>query len=160
VWLGRGDGTLIDRIDVESAVRAGTLAVADLNADGIADLVTSSQDQDLVVVVLLGQGDGTFGAPVSYSGHGGAPLAIADFDRDGLLDILEPGGNMNLFRGRGDGTFLAAVSYAAAGSPVLAADFNGDARPDLLLANSTGEAIVNTTTPSVQVLLNSPDACK
>ena len=108
----------------------GDLAVADLNADGKLDVVTANKDSD-TVSVLLGNGNGTLRYSYLYNDFstGGAPtsVALADFDRDGRLDIVttSPDSNeLNILRGCGDGAFLPAEHIAA--RPIATADFNGD----------------------------------
>src|SRR6516164_5374638 len=70
-------------------------AVADLNGDGHLDVVVAEDDAG--VGVMLGNGDGTFQAPVSYStgGFTRSPIAIADLDGDGKLDLVVIDGVIN-----------------------------------------------------------------
>ena len=108
------------------------LAVADLNRDGIPDMVVGIAGG---IVVLLGHGDGTFGAEQMYLPKGGIgnAVAIGDFNGDGKLDVVTGGG---LLIGNGDGTFqrfgpsfgLANVYGAVSG------DLNGDGKLDVVLS--------------------------
>jgi hypothetical protein len=72
---------------------ADSLDVADLDNDGRLDLVTGNGWESRTVSVVLGRGDGTFGAPVSASvlmlNNGEPPpgMALGDFDGDGDQDI-------------------------------------------------------------------------
>ena len=52
------------------------VATGDFNRDGKQDIVVVNQDQDNVAV-LLGNGDGTFAAPVTYSLPAGVPMQVA-----------------------------------------------------------------------------------
>src|SRR5215471_19053646 len=64
ILLGRGDGTLRNRIDYSTGPAAVGVAVADLDGDGNLDLVTA--DALDAVSVLLGNGDGSFKLNVDY----------------------------------------------------------------------------------------------
>ena len=81
-----------------------------------------------------GNGDGTFqGLPNLPVGPTG--FVSADFNGDGLTDIAFIGDNGNLTTavGRGDGTLAVTSQIAAtAGEFLLAGDFNGDGRPDVV----------------------------
>jgi hypothetical protein len=74
-------------------------------------------------------------------------LALADFDRDGLIDIFVANDAIRqfLYRNRGDGTFedVALLAFAAydqdgrafSGMGVDFADYDNDARPDVVVTN-------------------------
>jgi polyvinyl alcohol dehydrogenase (cytochrome) len=119
------------------------VAVGDFNGDGNADFVVANSG----VSVWLGNGNGTFRAPVS-SASGVSPVALAtgDFNDDGLLDVaaVYATGSVAILLGNGDGTFQAAVNYAAGSSPAAVAvvDFNGDGVPDLAVANAGGVSVL------------------
>ena len=67
--------------------RSATVIAADFNGDGILDLATGNY-YDANIAILLGNGDGTFGAHVNYPAASGARgLAVADFNGDGRLDL-------------------------------------------------------------------------
>src|SRR4051812_5895434 len=68
-----------------------SLATTDLNHDGKPDSVVWDPGEN-VVQVLLGNGDGTFQSPRSFTAGGdstgGGNLAVADVNRDGNVDVL------------------------------------------------------------------------
>lgn len=81
--LGRGDGTFQSPvIDTEPVI---AIASADINGDKIPDLVVT--DLALGTVVRIGNGDGSFQAATPIVSTPLADFAIADFNRDGTLDI-------------------------------------------------------------------------
>lgn len=100
VLLGKGDGTF-RRVSVYSSgvVNSTSVAVGDLNGDGIPDLAVAnfcspagcSDPGEGSVSVLLGNGGGTFTLAAIYSagGYWGTfSSAVADLNGDGLLDIV------------------------------------------------------------------------
>src|SRR5271156_324048 len=126
-----------------------SVAMADVNGDGKPEMVVASfcarawNCTDLVgpggVSVLLGNGDGTFQPPVTYSsgGYDASSVAIADVNGDGKLDVVVVNqcqssssciGSVSVLFGNGDGTFQPPVSYSTAGDnpeSVAIADLNG-----------------------------------
>jgi hypothetical protein len=136
-----------------------SVAMADVNGDGKPDMVvasfcaSASNCTDLFgpggVSVLLGNGDGTFQPPVTYSsgGYDASSVAIADVNGDGKLDVVVVNqcqssssciGSVSVLFGNGDGTFQPPVSYSTAGDnpeSVAIADLNGDGHPDLVVSN-------------------------
>src|SRR5207249_2581052 len=112
----------------------------DFNGDGKLDLAVANYDGN-DVKALLGNGNGTFAAAVSYAaGTDPCSVTSGDFNGDGKLDlaVANTGGNsVSVLLGNGDGTFAAAVNYATGTSPfsVTRGDFNGDGKIDLVVAN-------------------------
>src|ERR1700687_4333501 len=104
-----------------------SVAVGDLNGDHKTDLVVYNQNSpnnESLLGVLLGKGDGTLQAVVTYD-PGGSSLApttvvIADLNNDHKPDLAVVNGstgNFGVLLGNGDGTFQpAATNFLCAGS--------------------------------------------
>jgi hypothetical protein len=115
--LGNGSFAAQKRFSVDSNLNPGltpsAIAAGDFNGDGQLDLATTNSVSNNVSI-LLGNGDGTFGAPdqQSASGPGNAPL-LADFNGDGTPDsvVLNGAGDVLLRLGRSDqlGTFAGPI---------------------------------------------------
>jgi hypothetical protein len=127
-------------------------AAADFNGDGKLDLaVANNFTEASTVAVLEGNGNGTFQTPVLYKAEND-PFAVitADFNGDGKLDLAAANicgdascfgmpvpGLVSVFLGNGDGTFQRETTYTTGNSSIglASADFNGDGRLDLAVAN-------------------------
>jgi hypothetical protein len=126
----------------------------DFTGTGRIDLATANFGSN-DVSVLLGKGDGTFGAQVTYP-VGTLPdgLAAGDFSSNARTDlaVANLGSNdVSVLLGNGDGTFQPQVTYPVGANPgaVVAGEFTGDGRTDL--------ATTNYGSDSVSVLLGKGD---
>jgi len=128
--------------------RTDAVMAKDLNADGKIDLVMGN---DPSVTVLLGNGDGTFGAATTYATlpsllGGFSSVTAGDFNGDGKLDLAagEDGG-VGVLPGNGDGTFGARSDFICDASThhnsVIAGDFNLDGKIDLVSAGSKSSSV-------------------
>jgi len=120
--------------------------VADINGDGKLDVVGSTCIGGYVYVAL-GNGDGTFQAPIytatlPTSNYG---MTVADFNADGKMDIaiLNQENNLAILLGNGDGTFQPAKNYLTGVEPnsITTGDFNGDGKLDIILSADTNNEI-------------------
>jgi regulation of enolase protein 1 (concanavalin A-like superfamily) len=118
---------------------------ADFNRDGRIDLIGGVDPFGAPIVdlmIAIGRGDGTFDPPRSL-GFAGQPLAVADFNRDGRLDVVvRTSTHVILLPGRGDGTFSAPRTIQPletfSSEPLaVVADFTGDGRLDIGLPAAT-----------------------
>jgi len=143
ILLGNGDGTFQAPVAyiVPIGYGANSLLSADLNRDGIRDLVVNANGD---VYLMIGHGDGTFGKSALCCNGDATPAIITDFNGDGIPDLAVPSGSYisvaNLLLGNGDGTFGAAVPYVVGNGAAEFAvgDFNGDGRPDIVAGNGGG----------------------
>jgi uncharacterized protein (TIGR03437 family) len=152
VLLGKGDGTFqspsyipLPGPLVQQGLGAATvapLAVGDVNGDSKPDIVTVVNGQ---VVTLLGNGNGTFGAPLITT-TGAAPPQILIANLNGKPDLLLADccglSEASFLSGKGDGTFQPEVRFPSGSNPVglAVADFNGDGTPDLAIAGQIMES--------------------
>jgi hypothetical protein len=170
-YVNNGDGIHFNAMPaIIWPLQAGTILLTDVNGDGNADIVALSynsaanpQNPDPtkpdVLMIFYGNGDGTFGQPVTTSTPGLLInlsrnyylAAVADMNGDGLPDIVLSDGYLVsiLYNqgGQGNGSFVS--DFGTQCSPCGEAHFlagqginslslqnvRGSSRPDLIVAN-------------------------
>jgi len=105
--------------------------------------VVAAASNDDTIVVMRGNGDGTFRAAQAFPGAAlsATSISIADLDSDGKLDVATADGAdlVSVFLGNGDGTLRPSLDFTASGVPtsIAVADFDGDGDYDLAVSELT-----------------------
>jgi uncharacterized repeat protein (TIGR02543 family) len=151
-FLGRGSGGVGDGTFTQgiAAIAIGSpkgLVLADLDKDGILDVVVATEGASVGVLKGNGSGgvgDGSFRAGVPFFGSGTTfDVTVGDFNGDGYLDIASAnytGQSISVFLGAPGLVFGPVFTHPAPGSPlgIAAADIDSDGRTDLVVAATGG----------------------
>lgn len=143
---GNGDGTFRDETDL-TVDAAGVIVADDFDRDGSVDLVVAG---GWGLQVLLNDGRGglrdTFDSTLATDGRIG--MTSGDMNGDGILDLILTiqtadllGETVRVLLGNGDGTFQSGLQSPvfpqAFSAALLAMDFNGDGKLDLVAAGTS-----------------------
>jgi hypothetical protein len=168
VLLNRGNMLFAAPVTADTGRIPAAIAVGDFNGDRNLDVATANSEEPGTVTILLGGGDGTL-QPGSNVTVGTAPAALVavDVDGDHNLDLVvannsgggvDANGSLTVLKGAGNGTFDAQTeitsSLFAGPAAIVSADFNGDGKADLAVANSGNTVVVlrGSGSPPFQVL--------
>jgi hypothetical protein len=142
-----GPGTTI----ASGGINPQRIAIGDFNRDGKLDLVVTNRASN-TITILLGNGNGTFGSPVSIGLIGGqfpTGVATGDFNGDGNTDIVVANANgqsaIGVLLGRGDGSFQTEIDSPSGTNPLFLAvgDFDKDNKLDVVAGgNGSSSALL------------------
>ena len=139
------------------------IAAADLNGDGIPDVVVSGGlsvgGQPAGLAVLLTNGT-QFASPVGYAAPGSQGVAIGDLNNDGKPDVIVAGApSVSVLLGNGNGTLKAPTSTTInqGAENVVLGDFNHDGKLDAAVAAFGSPPGSGPDTGGVVVLLGKGD---
>ncbi|HUJ95496.1 MAG TPA: FG-GAP-like repeat-containing protein [Terriglobales bacterium] len=158
IFLGQGGGVFSQGTSVWAGFDPQSVRLVDVNGDGKLDIVVANVYPG-DVTVLLGDGSGSFQPATTGYSLGASlsgPFVMADFNGDGVLDLIAPQNDGNFtygltyLQGHSDGTFAAATDcyepaqvaqYGDYSVGMASGDFNGDGKPDVVVGGfSNGTA--------------------
>ncbi|HYV19599.1 MAG TPA: FG-GAP-like repeat-containing protein [Verrucomicrobiae bacterium] len=134
----------------ETSYGSSTTVMADLDEDGVQDLIQASYGLE----VSLSDGLGGFRPPLSYPlnfGSYGQRILVLDEDGDGHLDLLHVYDRLvTIYAGNGHGalTYRTALNLPLPPWAIDHADFNGDGREDLMILWYPNQVVCYLAGPS------------
>lgn len=171
VYHNNGNGTfteVAEKVGLAKPAKGLGIAMADYDRDGHMDLFFANDS--MVEFLYHNKGDGTFeevgllsGVAADADGHTYAGMGVdfADYRNDGWPDIVVTNlANQRyaLYHNNGDGTFtysspgtgISRITMTHSGWGVRFADFDGDGRKDLLIAQGHDLDTIEKTSPNLR----------
>jgi FG-GAP-like repeat len=150
-----GGGITVLGSATSGLVTPGAVTLADLNNNGILDLIVANSGSNNVLV-YTGTSAGTFDSTALNAGHGfftgtnPVGITVADINGDGRLDLIVANRGSNdvsiLFNEKvgNSFTFVPGPRLEGGVGPVATAlaDIKGNGHPDLLIADSSANQVL------------------
>ena len=145
LFLNTRNGTFTPQrtFSIGDASRPRSVVAADFNNDTHVDVAVTNYDSHSIGI-FLGDGNGTFAVPITFSTGSSRPvlLAIADLNRDRRLDIVIANNgtdSIGILYGYGNGSFTKqttlSTAYDSAPCSIVLNDFNHDQNIDIAVVN-------------------------
>jgi hypothetical protein len=134
IGLNNGFGEFTAPVNILSLPGAAHLKAADLNSDGLDDLLISSLPGG-DITIMLNDGNGTFYQAPPLGASIGSPwwFTIGDPDGDGDKDVVAPGGDILWYANDGTAHFTPGAGYASSEQNAVCLDLNSDGRDEMLI---------------------------
>lgn len=171
-WISRGDGTFEPAPPLDAPSDVSEAILADLDEDGLPDLVLAVRFfRWMTVVAFRNDGGGRFRQlPFSATSGTGGRLAVADLDGNGFLDIATVpvaeapcSYTLTVHPGDGSGGFgtprslpLPCVPALGTIARVTAVDWDGDGTDELVASASRGPVVLAPPRPAYDDVLVVP----
>ncbi len=141
ISFGLGNGLFGVPVLIPFDNQSATLAVGDINNDGILDLVVGSLGFDSITY-RLGGGGGGFTDLVDIGIRPSEAIELVDMNGDGNLDIVSSSReSVGISLGHGNGAFGPAILHplenGAMAGDLAVGDLDGDGNLDVVTANAT-----------------------
>ncbi len=141
ISYGDGRGAIAEPLYLPTKGEVRSIAVADINEDGLPDIIFSVQRESSGIRAFLNQPNRRWiphKGPIEINKYEG--IEAADINRDGHLDIIAANatsaaqGGIQVWLGDGKGNWPVETGPTISGiyMDVLAADINQDGNPDLV----------------------------
>ena len=144
---GNGDGSFMPPLSIASSPNPMQVQAADVNHDGVADLLVLSSTGNFSV--LLGRGAGLFADPNTHSVGAqqlGVAMAVGQYNANPALDLFfaTPSNSLIARSGDGLGGFNSSTLLNSLNAPsgLRSADLDGDGFTDVLAFSSNSNAIM------------------
>jgi hypothetical protein len=153
VWyMGGANGSTYQSAALLSGPSSGwrIVAVADLNGDGIPDLIWQGSDGSVVVWYMGGANGSSYQSAALLAGasSGWRIAGVADFNGDGIPDLIwqsSDGSVVVWYMGGANGSSYQSAAFLAGPSSgwriAAVADLNADSGPELIWQSSDGSVV-------------------
>lgn len=126
------------------------MATADLNGDGLVDLIDAHGSVPGYLMVLTNSSGGTFGSNAIYSVNSPGYVLATDLNGDGKPDVVSLSSissTVTVLTNNGTGRLVSASTNSPGAQPhwVISLDVNNDSKPDLIVANQSSSSITVLT---------------